>query len=127
MENKSGWVLFSTTIFIVIGVLNVIFGLTMLINNEWIVFGAEKVWYVDITTWGWITLLVGVLQLFVAWGVASAQTWARIVGVIFAAIALINAFFVVPYYPIWAIIVAVLTAMVIYALTVHGDEVDVAA
>lgn len=127
MEERSGWTLFAMTIFIVIGVMNVIYGLTMIINNEWIVFGATKVWYVDITTWGWITLIVGVLQLFVAWGVGSAQTWARIVGMIFAVVAMVNAFFVVPYYPVWAIIVIALTVMVIYALTVKGDAVDAAA
>lgn len=127
MDRMSGWTIFTVTIFIVIGVLNVIYGLTMIINDEWLVFGAATVWYIDLSTWGWITLIVGVLQLFVAWGVSSNQTWARIVGIFFAILAMINAFFVVPYYPIWSIIVIVLTVMVIYALTVKADEMEVAA
>ena len=127
MDRMSGWTIFATTIFIVIGVLNVIYGLTMIINDEWLVFGATTVWYIDLATWGWITLIVGVLQLFVAWGVSSYQTWARIVGIFFAIVALINSFFVVPYYPVWTIIVMVLTIMVIYALTVKGDEMEAVA
>ncbi len=127
MERMSGWTIFAATIFIVIGVLNVIYGLTMIINDEWVLFGAETVWYIDLSTWGWITLLVGVLQLFVAWGVSSYQTWAQVVGIIFAVLAMVNAFFVVPYYPVWSIIVIVLTVMVIYALTVKADEMDAVA
>ncbi len=119
---RSGWMLYATTIFVIIGVMDIIYGLTMLINNEWIVFTADKVWYINITGWGWITLLLGVLGLAVAGGVYSGQTWARIVGIFAATLAAINAFFIMPYYTVWAITVLALSMLVIWALTVHGDE-----
>ena len=88
---RSGWVLFATTMFVIVGVLDIIFGLTMIINNEWIVFGAKEVWYLDISAWGWITFIVGALALVVAWGVYAGQTWARVVGIIVAVLAVIDA------------------------------------
>ena len=119
----SGWVLYATVMFVVSGALNVIYGLTMIINDEWIVFGADTVWYLDISAWGWITLLVGVLALAVAAGIYAGQTWARVLGIIAVVLAAINAFFVIPYYPVWGIVVLAMSMLVIWALTVHGDEV----
>lgn len=121
--SRSGWVLYATTMFAIIGVMDVIYGLTMIINNEWIAFGAVTVWYIDLAVWGWITLLIGVVGLAVAAGVYVGQTWARVVGVIVAGLAAINAFFIMPYYPAWALVVLGMSMLVIWALSVHGDEV----
>ena len=123
---RSGWVLFATTMFVIVGVMNIIFGLTMIINNEWIVFGAKEVWYLDISAWGWITLIVGALALVVAWGVYAGQTWARVVGIIVAVLAVIDAFFVMPYYTVWGVTILALSVLVIWALAAHGDEVPAA-
>jgi hypothetical protein len=108
--------------FVIIGVMDVVHGLTMIINNEWIAFGAVTVWYTDLAVWGWITLLLGVLGLAVAGGIYSGQTWARIVGVIAAGLAAIDAFFIMPYYPLWAWAILALSILVVWALTAHGDE-----
>jgi hypothetical protein len=109
--------------FVIIGVLDVIYGLTMIINDEWIVFGAKTVWYLDLSAWGWITLLMGVLALAVAAGIYAGQTWAKVLGIIAAVLAAVNAFFVTPYYTVWGITVLAMSMLVIWALTVHGDEV----
>ena len=122
-EERSSWVLFATTVFIVLGTFNTIYGLTMLLNDEWVIFGAKTVWYLDISAWGWITLLVALIQFVVAWGIANAEMWARVLGVIAAGIALVNAFVLVPYYPWWSVAVMVLAGFVIWAITVHGKEV----
>ncbi|MGI9584449.1 MAG: DUF7144 family membrane protein, partial [Acidimicrobiia bacterium] len=71
---------------------------------------------------GWITLLTGVLALAVAGGIYSGQTWARVLGIIAAVIASVNAFFVIPYYTVWGVAVLAMSVLVIWALAVHGDE-----
>jgi hypothetical protein len=124
---RSGWVLLATTVIATAAVLDIIWGLTALINNEWIVFTADKVWYVDITVWGWITLIVGVLGVIVAWGIYGGQTWARVIGLIVAAIAAINAFLIIPYFAGWGIVILAIWLLAIWALAVHGDEVEAAA
>ena len=121
---RSGWVLFATTMFAIVGLMDIIFGLTMILNNEWIVFTATEVWYLDIAVWGWITLMVGVLALVVAWGIYSGQMWARVVGIIAAGIAAINAFVIIPYFAVWGIALLAAWGLVIWALAVHGDEID---
>lgn len=122
-EERSGWVLFATTVFIVLGVFNTIYGLAMLINPDWLIVTESTVWYLDISAWGWITLIVALVQFLVAWGIANAEMWARILGVIAAGLALIGSFATLPYYPWYSITIMVLSAFVIWAITVHGKEV----
>ena len=68
------------------------------------------------TGWGVVHMILGVL-LFIA-GVAlfADQTWARIVGVVLAAVMIIANFVYLPYYPVWAIVLIALNAFVIWAL-----------
>lgn len=120
---QSGWVTYAMTMFIIVGALNVIYGLAMLINDEWVVFGADDVFYVDISIWGWITLLLGLLGIWVAYGISQGKTWAQVLGVTAAALHAINAFVIMPYYPVWSAVVVALAMLIIWALTVHGDEV----
>ena len=120
----SGWVLFATTMFALVGVFNIVFGLTLIIDNDWLVLASGELWYLDTAVWGWITLAIGVLALFVAWGVVSGQTWAQVIGLIMAGLAVLDSFFLVAIYPLWGVIVLVLSVLVIYALAVHGDEVS---
>ena len=122
-EERSGWVLFATTVFIVLGVFNTIYALALLLNHEWLVVTENTVWYIDISAWGWITLIIALVQFVVAWGIANAELWARILGVIAASLALIGGFATVPYYPWYSITIMVLAAFVIWAITVHGKEV----
>jgi hypothetical protein len=121
---QSGWVTYAMTMFIVAGVLNVFYGLVMLINDEWVVFGATEVFYIDISIWGWITLLLGALALWVAAGISQGKTWAQILGITAAALHAVNAFMTMPYYPVWSLVMLALALLLIWALTVHGDEVD---
>ena len=121
--NRSGWVTYAMTMFIIVGTLNVIYGLALLINDEWVVFGADEVFYVDISIWGWITLLLGALALWVAAGISQNKTWAQILGITAAALHAVNAFLIMPYYPVWSIVVLAIAVLLIWALTVHGDEV----
>ena len=122
--NRSGWVTFAMTMFIIVGTLNVIYGLAMLINDELVVFGAEEVFYIDISIWGWITLLLGALALWVAAGIGEGKTWAQILGITAAALHAVNAFLIMEFYPVWSIVVLAIAVLLIWALTVHGDEVD---
>jgi hypothetical protein len=55
-------------------------------------------------------------------GVLAGQTWARVVGVIFALLNATAQMLFIPAYPFWALAVIVLDVLVIWALTAHGGE-----
>jgi hypothetical protein len=72
---------------------------------------------------GWIHLILGVLVLVAGFALVSGAIWARTVGVIMAFVAALVGFGWLPWYPVWAILIVIASASVIWALTVHGRDV----
>lgn len=108
---------FAVTLFFVLGALNIIYGIAMLANSDWVVFTASGAWLVDITAWGWITLVLGVVEVLTGWGLLNQSELARVAGIAMAIVAAVNAVFVIPIFPVWGILAFALAIMVVYALT----------
>jgi hypothetical protein len=119
-----GWIAFAGTMMMIQGVWWSIAGLVALFNDEFYVVGAEYILQFDVTTWGWIHLLLGLLVLGAGVAVFSGAVWARTVGVIVASIATLVAFAWLPWYPVWAILLITISIAVIWALTAHGRDVN---
>lgn len=119
-----GWAAFAGVVMLLSGVFGVFQGLVALFNNNVLLVAENTTWLVDLTTWGWAHLLVGILLIGAAASVFKGHMFGRVMGVILAVIsALVNLAFV-PYYPVWAVLVIVVDVLVVYALTVHGAEMQ---
>jgi hypothetical protein len=118
----TGWIAFAGVMMVIAGSLQAIYGFIALVNDEWVVWGNRANVYLDLTTWGWIHLLGGVLVAVAGVGVFSGNILARAVGVVLAVLSLLVNFLFIPAYPIWAITVIVVDLLVIWALTAHGAE-----
>ncbi|WP_420341326.1 DUF7144 family membrane protein [Streptomyces thermocarboxydus] len=57
----------------------------------------------DLTSWGWIHLVVGVAVVIVGVGMLRGMSWRRPAGVTAAAVSLVTQFMFIPYYPLWSI------------------------
>jgi hypothetical protein len=118
-----GWAGFAGVMLILIGVFDVIQGLVALFNDEFFVVTQKWVFEFDITAWGWIQLILGVILILSGGGIFSGNVAARTVGVIIAGVAAIVNFAWLPYYPVWSIIVIAICISVIWALTAHGRDI----
>jgi hypothetical protein len=118
----TGWVAFAGFMMLVIGGLQAIYGLVALLNDDWVVWNNGNAVLLDITVWGWVHLIIGVIVILAGFGVLSGNVMARTVGVIVAALSLFAAFLALPLYPVWSIIVIAIDVLVIWALVVHGSE-----
>jgi hypothetical protein len=76
-----------------------------------------------VSGWGWLHLIVGLVVVACGFGVFTGNVLARTVGVILAGLSMVANFFFIPVYPLWAIIIITIDALVIWALTAHGREV----
>jgi hypothetical protein len=76
----------------------------------------------DVTTWGWIHLILGIIVALAGWGLLSGRTWARVVGITLAVLSAIANFLWLPYYPLWSLLIIALDVLVIWALAAHGHE-----
>jgi hypothetical protein len=77
----------------------------------------------DVTTWGWIHTIAGIVILLAGVGLFSGAVWARTIGVILAVVSAIANFAWLPWYPLWSIVMIAVNITVIWALTVHGRDV----
>ncbi len=118
-----GWAGFAGVMLIIVGVVDVFQGLVALANDEFYVVGREWAFEFDITAWGWIHLIGGVILVLTGVGIFSGNVLARIVGVIVSGLGVIYNFAWLPYYPVWSIIVIAICIAVIWALTAHGRDI----
>jgi hypothetical protein len=118
----TGWIGFAGVMMIIGGMLNALYGFIAVINDEWVVWGNRTAVYLDITQWGWVHMIMGLVVLLCGIGLFSGNILARTVGVIVASLSLIANFFFLPAYPLWAMTIIVIDALVIWALIVHGHE-----
>jgi len=118
-----GWSAFAGIMLIIVGVVDVIQGIVALANDEFFVVTQEWVFKFDITTWGWIQLILGVVLIASGIGIFSGNVLARTVGVIVAAVAAIVNFAWLPYYPVWSLVAISIAIAVIWALTAHGRDI----
>jgi hypothetical protein len=117
-----GWVYFAGFLMMLSGVFQIIAGLVALFRDEVFLVGANNLFVLDYTQWGWIHLIFGVVLFLTALSLMSGGLWGRTVGVVLASLSAIANFAFISAYPLWAMLVITLDILIIYALLVHGDE-----
>lgn len=117
-----GWVYFAGFLMVINSIFQMIAGFTAIVKDELFVLGIDKVWLVDVTTWGWLHLLLGVILLTAGLSLLAGKMWGRTVGVLLSGLAVIVNFAFIPVYPIWSVLMVVVSGLVLYALIAHGKE-----
>jgi hypothetical protein len=122
----SGWAFgfaaFAGAIMLMIGIFQAFAGLAAIFNDEFFVVGRNYTYDLDITAWGWIHLILGVIIAFAGISIYSGATWARAVGIVLAILSAVANFFFIPYYPVWSVLIIALCIAVIWALTVYDRD-----
>lgn len=118
-----GWIYFASVLMILAGGLNIIAGLTGIFNGDFYASVNGHLIVFDYSTWGWIHLILGAGVLAAGIGLIQGQTWARVTATVVVVISMLANIAFLPVYPWWSTIVLVIDALVLYAVTMHGDEV----
>lgn len=121
-----GWILFAGVMMMVLGLLHAFQGFVALFDDEfYLVTRRGLAIRLDYPAWGWIHLFLGLLVIAGGVALLNGKLWGRIVAVIVSVLSiLVNAAFL-PAYPIWSTIMIAVDILVIWAVTVHGDEMRV--
>lgn len=125
-ERKQGIVfgvsIVAAALLFVAGLVAVFQGISAIAKDDLFVVGPNYTYQFDLTTWGWIHLILGILAVVVAGGLAVGADWARISAIIVASISIIAQFLWLPYYPLWAILIIALDILVIWAVATWKPE-----
>ena len=108
---------------IIVGIFHAFQGIVALANDQFYVKTPDYVFQFDLTTWGWVHLIAGVIVALAGVALFQGAVWARAVAVVVASISILANFFWMPYYPIWSLTVIAFDAFVIWAVTVHGRDI----
>ncbi len=117
-----GWIRFAGLLLIMIGTFNAIEGLVALFRGAVLVQTGVGPVIFDVTTWGWIHLIVGLGLLAVGAGILRGMAMALTIGVVLAMVNATLQLVSLTIYPVWSILVIALDVVVIWAIIVHGEE-----
>src|SRR5262245_32639791 len=118
-----GWVAFAALMMFLLGGFHVILGLVALLDDgQFEAPDSRLVVSADYTAWGWVHLLGGIIVMLAAAALFTGKLWARIVGVVAAAVSAVVCIAFLSAFPIWATIMIAMDIVIIYAITVHGGE-----
>ncbi len=123
-EDVSGWavggIAFAGTVMVMIGIFQALEGLVAVFNDEFFVVARNYTFNLDVTAWGWIHLIIGLVVMATGFGLFARSTWAGVTGIMICALSALSNFFFIPYYPLWALLLIGLNIWVIWALTRPG-------
>ena len=123
----AGTSLGAAVIMVTVGIIQFFQGIAAVAENEMLVVGAEYVYKFDLTTWGWIHLVLGALVLGALVGIVglalfTGAGWARVSAIVVAAISILANFLWLPHYPVWSLVIIALDVVVIWAVSTWNPE-----
>jgi len=118
-----GLITAAAVVLILAGVMHAMQGVVGLATNELYVVTQRWLFQFDVTTWGWVHIVIGLIGAGTGVGLLYGASWARIVGVVVAAVSVIANFLWLPYYPLWAVIIIAFDLFVIWALIVAWQDI----
>jgi hypothetical protein len=121
-RGPTGWVVFAAVMMMLVGSLNFCYGLAAILNDDVVVVGGEGAIIGDLTTWGWVALILGLILALTGYGLIAGAEWARWTGVFIVTLNAVAQVWVFPAAPLWAFIVILLDVVIIYNLTARWDE-----
>lgn len=119
----AGWVLFGGTMLLITGVINIFEGIIALFDDKRLALTQDNLVVVDVTGWGWVLLIAGLLMVAAGGGLLAAQTWARITAIVIVCIHAVIQIAWLGAYPVWSLLMIALDIVVLFALTARWSDV----
>jgi hypothetical protein len=123
MDEKrgAGWLLFAGIMILIAGALNLIWGIAAIDDSSFFAPGTKFV-FEGLHTWGWVTLILGVIQIFAAFSVWRGGVFGQFFGIFAASLSAIGALLSIAGYPLWSICIFGIDVLIIYGLAAYGGR-----
>ena len=123
MKPMSGWISFAAIMMMIIGTLDLFEGLIAIVRGKYYVVSSNQIIVFDVRTWGWLTLIFGILLVIVGAALGGGAGWARWLTVFLAGVNILGqlSFLGSTSWPLWTLVIIALNVTVIYALTARWE------
>ena len=123
-RSMAGWIGFAGILMVILGGLSFFEGLIALARDNYYAVVPSGFLLFDVTGWGWIMLVWGVLLVLVGLALLNGASWARWVSILFVSI---NVFSQLGFLgntndSVWLLIALTLNIIVLYALIVRWHD-----
>ncbi len=116
-----GSAFFVGILLLIAGTLNVIYGIAAVGDANFFVNDTQYV-FSNLHTWGWITIILGVIQFTAAFSLFAGNAYGRVVGIIAASLGAIGALLDVGgTHPWWSLGIFAICLVCVHGLAVLGE------
>jgi hypothetical protein len=116
LDRVTGWWIFAAILLSIAGVLNIIWGIAAISEAHFVTASGATFVFSSLKTWGWITLILGVIEILAAMSLFSGGGFGRWIGIFAASLVAIDALLDIRVLPFWSICVFALSVIVVYQL-----------
>ena len=118
----AGRVVFAATMLLIVGTLNIIYGIGAL-DNANIFVGDTRFIFTNLNTLGWVLIILGVIQLTAGFSLISGNAYGRVLGIIGGSLGAIGALLSIGgAYPWWSLAIFALCVYVVHGIIVFGED-----
>ena len=118
----AGRVVFTATLLLIVGTLNIIYGIGAL-DDANVLVNDHRLVLTNLNTAGWVSIVLGVIQLTGGVSLISGRTWGRLVAIVGASLGAIGALLSIGgAYPWWSLCIFFLCIYIVHGIFVYGDE-----
>ena len=121
-RQPTGWTVFAGVVLLIVGSLDARGGLAAILNDEVVIVGGNGVILADVSTWGWVHLILGSIVAITGLGLFTGSSSFRWAAVFFVAINAVTQIVWFPAAPLWAMLIIFLDVVIIYQLTARWEE-----
>ena len=119
----NGYTVFAVAVILVLGLWQFLAGLTAVVRDGLYATPPGYTYSFNIAGWGWLVLLLGVLIAGTAVVVLQGRSWGDTAAIVLASLSMVANFLLIPFYPIWSLVIIALNTTLTWALTTRGRNV----
>lgn len=112
----AGWTAFAAILMIFGGIMAIFQGIAAIAKDDVFVTTRNYVFQFNLTGWGWIHLILGIVIVLAGLALFTGAAWARAVGIVLAGLGALANFMWLPHYPLWSIVLIAIDVFIIWAL-----------
>ena len=117
----TGRVVFVAILLLIAGTLNIIYGIAAVGNAHF--FANTTYVFSSVHTWGWITIIVGIIQLVAGFSLFAGGGFGRVIGIFAGTIGALESLLSIGgTHPWWSLAIFAICVYVLHGLIVFGEE-----
>jgi hypothetical protein len=120
-----GWLAFAASLLVIVGIFKIFDAIWAFKYDDELAGEVRTIVFdQDLTAWGWIWLLLGILLIVAGFAVVKGMEWARWFGLVVLAAAAIANYSWIVWAPLWTLVLEAIYGAAIYGLLVYGGRRD---